>query len=253
MRLQRRSDQYISAEIAQGQIWEPLETEVVRRLLQPGALFLDVGANIGWYSVVAARLGARVIALEPEPTNFRLLQANTAGLDVTAIRRAASDSVESAFLSLSPDNQGDHRTSHTVIDGRRAIRIDVVSLDSLVPAGLASVLKIDTQGSEVRVLRGSRELLGRSAGEVAAVIEYWPYGLDRCGSSAEDLVSEVEGLGAELYQVDEVSGSLIPRSSEQFRRWAREGVYSVAAEGHTNLLAVPAHRRALLEDLIARS
>lgn len=52
LHLHTENDRYISEEIATLGQWESLETEVVRRLLGPGSLLLDCGANIGWYSVI---------------------------------------------------------------------------------------------------------------------------------------------------------------------------------------------------------
>jgi len=74
-------DRYISAETATAGAWEPLETELIRRLLPRYDLFLDVGANIGWYTLVAGltlRARGTVHAFEPDPANFGLLETNVA-------------------------------------------------------------------------------------------------------------------------------------------------------------------------------
>src|SRR5262249_11715247 len=59
--------------------WEPLATRVLSAVLSPGMVFVDVGAHVGLYSLIAGRIvgtTGKVLAFEPEPTNFRLLQRN---------------------------------------------------------------------------------------------------------------------------------------------------------------------------------
>ena len=70
-----RTDVFISKYISKQGVWEPLETEVVCRLLRVFNTFLDLGANIGWYTAIAQRVMARhaqIYAFEPEPANFAL-------------------------------------------------------------------------------------------------------------------------------------------------------------------------------------
>jgi predicted methyltransferase len=75
-----RSDcQYITPIIRDQQEIEPAESMVFQGLLAPGKHFLDVGAHVGWYSVLAGLIvgsSGKVFAVEPEPTNFQLLEAN---------------------------------------------------------------------------------------------------------------------------------------------------------------------------------
>src|SRR5262245_61782421 len=76
----KRVDAFISKSISEQGTWEPLETEVVCRLLRVFNTFLDLGANIGWYTTVAQQIMLRhshIYAFEPEPGNFALLKANT--------------------------------------------------------------------------------------------------------------------------------------------------------------------------------
>ena len=109
-------DQHVSRRIREDGIWEPYETSLLLRLLQPGDVFVDVGANIGYFSVLAASLvgeqGA-VFSFEPDPNNYRLLCANMAlnafdGNSVT-VEAALSDLAGEGRLFLSEDNLGDHQ------------------------------------------------------------------------------------------------------------------------------------------------
>ena len=73
------ADRFVSRRIREEGIWEPYETSLVLGALQPGDVFVDVGANIGYFPVIAAgRVGraGRVLAFEPDPDNYRLLSEN---------------------------------------------------------------------------------------------------------------------------------------------------------------------------------
>ena len=72
-------DLFVSRRIREEGFWEPHETSLILELLQPGDTFLDVGANIGYFSILAAAAvgdAGHVIAYEPDPENYRLLQTN---------------------------------------------------------------------------------------------------------------------------------------------------------------------------------
>jgi FkbM family methyltransferase len=134
--------------------------------LEPGGTVLDVGGQIGLFTVLAARrVGpeGRVIVLEPEPSNHALLLRNVALNrlhNVIVIRKAASSGPGVRSLSLSPVNPGIHSLSFRV--GDRAIEVETVTLDQLAKeAGLAevSLLKVDVEGEELEVLKGAATLL----------------------------------------------------------------------------------------------
>jgi len=163
-----------------------------------GKLFVDIGANIGTTSVpvIIERGFLGGIAIEPEPSNFALLQANaiTNGLQdrLKCLRFALSDSIGHGEMELCPVNLGDHRLrprNHSATDGiyheasRDVVSVKTTTFDELVRNGTvdpASVglVWIDTQGHEANVLQGAQTLL-RS--RLPVVMEYWPYALNRAG------------------------------------------------------------------------
>jgi len=152
------------------------ETETIQWFrVSPGEVVVDVGAHIGLYTLVAARSGARVIAIEPVPSNFEILKGNVElnrFSNVNAIPIAISNSKGRRTLYLS--GMGDTATS-SLEDGwtskvehnaaRQAIEVPCVSLDDLmVSISLDSLdwLKIDVEGHEVRVLEGGSATLRRT-------------------------------------------------------------------------------------------
>ena len=162
-------------------------------LLDKGDIAVDVGANVGSYTVPMAKLvgsAGKVLAIEPDPLNFHLLRANLSKACVnntTCLMVGASDKVENLPLYRHANNSGDSRTWGKYEPLTRAAEtIPAITLDSVVP-GVIKLLKIDVQGWEARVLRGAVETLSNDLAFI--LLEYWPYGLVSSGSSCEELFS----------------------------------------------------------------
>jgi FkbM family methyltransferase len=117
--------------------------------LGPDDVFYDIGANIGYYSLLAARNGARVIAFEPHPVTSALLRRNAAanGLAVELLEIAAGEGEGEVLLSSPPGDHGAARISAEGIPVRVA-RIDALDL----PA--PTFVKIDVEGFERQVISG---------------------------------------------------------------------------------------------------
>ncbi len=255
------SDKHISTSILERGEWEPFETAVVSRLVRAGDLVVDAGANIGWYTMVAASLGARVVACEPLPANAALLRSNVEGnrlgdlveIHECALGRAAGI----ATLALSTDNQGDHRLT-TEPTKRSTVSVQVSTLDALLAGRRPTLIKIDTQGSEVAILGGGRScwaptLPDRNARPVTLVIEFWPYGLAQCGASVRqllELLGELIPKTHRCFEIIEWRRGLRELSLEDLYRFTVEGGYSEAAKGFTNLLVLPVERASEIMDMI---
>jgi FkbM family methyltransferase len=174
-----------------------------------GRILIDVGANIGSASVPLMRLGgfSKLVAIEPDATNCRLLGANLwmnklHGI-TNVVNKAVSDANTVVNLELSESMDGDHRVRIRIGDGvaarfdegkRNVVRVPAVRLDHVVqetkcdPAQVGLVW-MDVQGHESNVFAGGSELFGFSP---PLMIELWPYGLARAGSSINALVAALE-------------------------------------------------------------
>lgn len=213
-----RKDNTIVKALVKGK-YEPEETELYRTLIKPGDRVLDIGANIGYFTLLFARLvgpGGVVYAFEPDPDNFRLLRKNikkNGYRNIRAFPFAVSDRTSKGNLYLNDYNMGDHRIfdSH---NGRKKIPIKIKALDEFLP-GLSPVfVKIDVQGSEIMAFEGMRKML-RKVTYVAA--EYSPYLLDKAGFPPERML--------ELLREEGFSFSIDP------------SLYTPANEGMVNILA----------------
>jgi FkbM family methyltransferase len=121
-------------------VYEPELTAAIQRETKPGNVVADVGANIGYYTLILARCvgpEGRVFAFEPDPVNFALLQRNievNGYRNVVAVNKAVSDRAGPTRLFLAPDNLADHRIFDPG-DGRRSIPVETLVLDSLLKKG----------------------------------------------------------------------------------------------------------------------
>ena len=246
MQLHTAPDAYVSHEIKRDGVWEPFETRVVREILRHVDSFVDAGANIGWYSVVAGLALAgrgQVISFEPDAANIALLTGNVAanGLGHVRINHAAlADVPGERALFRSPDNLGDHRLYGSGSEGRAAVQVAVTTFDEAAAPHLAGpcLAKMDTQGSEVMIMAGMRRHLAAHARDVALLIEFWPFGLTNAGSSAAALVAVLEPLGMRAWLVDEAAGALLPTTLAELAARA-EGDMRPETQHFANLLLIP--------------
>lgn len=144
------------------------DMQFLAHYLRPGDVFGDFGANVGVYSVLAGSVGATVLAVEPVPDSYARLQGNLLLNSVTgrAIQCGLSDS--SGTLRFTATLGGLNHVARPKDAG--AIEVDVITGDELVATtGLApQVVKIDVEGFELPLLRGSSGLLSKTA---AVIIE----------------------------------------------------------------------------------
>lgn len=146
--------------------------EAMRRTLRRGGVFYDVGANVGFFTLLGSRIvgeSGRVIAFEPVPGCARAVARNIElnGLAQAEIRELAVGAADGrARLLVVGEASWSHmesaRERHR--DVRAEVDVRVVSIDSLVGAGTIpppDVLKIDTEGAEIEIVEGMRETLRR--------------------------------------------------------------------------------------------
>jgi FkbM family methyltransferase len=210
-----RDDAIVSGNLALG-CYETFNLELFRKMLRPGMHVLDVGANIGLYSAIAAKaVGAtgRVIAIEPDPNNVRFLKLTRDRNELTnlaIIQKAAGDENRQAFLYLCDSNKADHRTYDE--PSRKKIPIEMTTVDSVVERenfDNVDVLKIDTQGFEMFVARGMANLVERSL-DLKVMMEFWPWGIARAGGSPSALLEFFTSRGFSVSMIDDSHNRVIP-------------------------------------------
>jgi len=206
-------------------VYERQETNLVKRLLKPDSVFVDVGAHIGYYTCMAAGIidnTGNILSFEPYAENFKLLLKNfnelvkgkdrmysyddkvvnyiyniptNAGLINSAIGNGGKQHIP---LYLNEKNTGDHRL-FTTID-RDKVTVGVDELDRFFYCGeKIDLLKIDVQGYEYKVLCGGESIINMS-NNINILLEYSPHLLKLAGDSPGKLIGWLLDHGFYIYQ-----------------------------------------------------
>jgi FkbM family methyltransferase len=210
-------DEAVSSAIFAHGVWEPEETSFLEKALRPGMVFVDIGANIGYYTVMASSLvgsSGKVFAFEPDPRNFALLERNVAEnfcQNVLAEQKAVAASSRRLSLYRSSSNFGDHRTYAPLGSavqrygaGPSPVAVEAISLDDYF-AGNPTVidfLKMDIQGSEYDAFVGMRRTLQQNYG-ITILTEFWPTGLKQAGVAPSAFLEAVRACEFMIYQLEQ--------------------------------------------------
>jgi FkbM family methyltransferase len=183
------------------------ERKIFRKFIRAGMTVVDVGANLGLYSLAMAEMTGptgRVISFEPDPDLYSLLRGNceinNAG-NVEAIQSALGRNSDKMTLHrLTLNSGGNHLGSGERVSFGRPVTVEVAVFDSLFPGVRPDFIKVDVQGWELNVLRGMERTL--SDADPVIFLEFWPEGLRRAGSRPEEMFSMVRELGFRLYSCE---------------------------------------------------
>lgn len=209
------------------------EARLLRKLTETGMQVVDIGANIGLYTLLFAKhVGndGRVFAFEPEPNLFSALCDNCATnavANVSPFQIAAGDSNGRATFQRSTFNSGDNRLGKTKTD-TRSIEVEVARLDDVLPVREVHLIKLDVQGHELAALAGMQEVIASSP-DVRVFFEFSPGGLRAANTPPESLLSFFRERGFKLYETE---GGVLRsmRDSQQL-------ISELGAKQYTNLLA----------------
>jgi len=189
-------------------VYEKAETLFFQSACRVGMTFLDVGANLGYYTALAARAvgpDGRVLAVEPDPDSFGYLEqtiaANAVG-NVEAFPVAASDAPAMLPLYISTDNRGDNRL-YASDEERPQVEVKARPLDALLRENnieTVDLIKIDVQGYEPKVIAGLRETIIASP-NLTLLTEFWPQGMTEAGGDANEFLKTLRELGLTLHEL----------------------------------------------------
>lgn len=213
-------DDQDTLELATQEIYEPFETALFKKEIKTGQTVLDIGANIGYYTLIAVKLvgpRGKVYAFEPDPDNFFLLKKNVESngyANVILVNQAVSDKTKTAKLFLNKTNKGDHRL-YDSRDKRPSISVQTVKLDDFFKKldKKINFIKMDIQGSEAGALEGLK-LLIRKNPSVKLITEFWPYGINRAGHSPLGYLRTLKKIGFKLWEISEKEKTILPTQPE---------------------------------------
>src|SRR3989344_838016 len=184
-------------------IFGEYETELIKNLVKPGMVVIDVGANIGYFTVIFAKLvgsTGKVYAFEPDPYNYDLLSRNIKFnnlSNVVLIPKALSDSTGKIKLLLDKTNLGNMSfAAQNISDGGGEIDVETITLDDYLGERKADFIKIDVQGAEGLVFGGAEKTLQNSPLKI--LMEFWPYGLKNLSADPLALLRGLENKGFKI-------------------------------------------------------
>ncbi len=204
-------------------IYEPLMVKHFQERIKPGDTVLDIGAHIGYYTLMAAkRVGSKgqVYAFEPNIDNCALLTKNlkiNGYKNIVLVNKAVAQSSKKAKLFLSRTSTGMHSLIDIDNDSKNSTMVDIVSLDDFFGKNPppVSVIKMDIEGGEYSAVEGMTTLLGKSK-NLTLFIEFSPFSIKKAKRSPRGFLNLLQSYGFKLYSINESRDLLIPIKVQNF-------------------------------------
>lgn len=181
--------------------FETQERELFKKYIKPGQVVIDVGANVGYHTLLMADLvgsRGRVYAFEPTPKTFSLLKKNielNGFRNVTSVQKAVSNKTGTVKLYLCKSDG-----SNKIFDSgenKSFVEVETVRLDEAVP-GKVDFVKIDVEGIECLVLEGMTEILKQ---DVKLIVEFVPEAEKETGINPVKTLQLLKGSGFKIYSI----------------------------------------------------
>lgn len=192
--------------------FEPGETEIVKKFVKKGMTVVDAGANIGYFTLLMARLVGRsgkVHAFEPGRENVELLKKNIAlnsRENVIVNDMALSDKAGELNFYISASNPQDHRIIKDLREKRKSYKVKSITLNDYFKNSKVDFIKMDIQGAELLALEGAMKIIARC--KPLLIIEYWPYGIVQLGRKPEELFAILEKMKYQIMLINQSNGKL---------------------------------------------
>jgi FkbM family methyltransferase len=206
---------------------DKLHLMLINKLVKPGNKILDIGANIGFFTkFLSDKTGSdgHVYSFEPDEINFQHLKnelRNSA--NVTLVKKAVASSSGKLKLYSSSLLNVDHRT-YPSENSKSICEVDKISIDDFVNGKFkVDFIKMDIQGFESEALKGMNKTISENS-DLLIFMEFWPYGLQQAGSSAEKLYDLVTSEKFLVYIITE----------EGLKLFTREQAMSMKVEYYTD-------------------
>jgi FkbM family methyltransferase len=177
--------------------WDPLLTEFTKQTLTEGSVFVDVGANAGYFTLIAAQCvghSGKVLSIEPNPAVAQQLKVNVARSSVSNVileEVACSDSPSTMTLYIPDESKlGQASLSKTNAGSMESVEVRSAPVDQLIldhALEKVSFVKIDVEGAELMVLRGMTETLRRF--KPIIVLELEPDLLADLGTTKDEVIA----------------------------------------------------------------
>jgi len=200
-------------------VYEPAQTQVVKEHIKEGNVVVDIGAHVGYYTLLFAQLvgpKGKVYAFEPDPVNFELLKKSVeinGYQNVILIQKAVSNKNGKVKLYLGDNNRAINRIYDAKMDdAKEAIEVDSIRLDDYFKnyEGRIDFIKMDVEGSESSIIDGMHSIL-RKTKTLKIMTEFYPYLIRKFGKEPEEFVQTLATAGFKIYDIlDDKNGAISP-------------------------------------------
>ena len=221
-------------------IYEPNQTEIVKKYVRKGDIVIDIGAHVGYYTLLMAQLvgkNGKVYSFEPDPVNFQLLKKSVEinGFEnVVLIQKAVSNITDKVKLFLGDDDSAINRIYDAKLgDAKESIDVDSVTIDEYFKENdeLINFIKLDSEGSEVKIINGMKQFLSRNK-KLVMMTEFFPFLIKKSGDEPNQYLKSLEKSGFSIYNILDKNEKTNKINSENF---LESGINS---EYCTNLLCI---------------
>ncbi len=238
------TDRIVSYLIFTNKEWEPYETFILKSFLKENSVFIDIGSNLGYYTLLAGSIAknGQVFSFEPDTQNFELLEKNIMANNLTNIQTYPyAVSNENAFVDIFSGgaNKGNVRLFKDDLEGYmeehqsnklvKCVTLDEILDDSSNP----DIIKMDIQGGEMLALQGMKKIINNT-NELVLFTEFWPEAITLNKESPSEFLQLLHDLNFEIYDMDITSNTLIKKSNIQLLEDYPVGQYMA----QTNLLCL---------------
>lgn len=191
-------------------IWEPNLTVFIKNRLKEGDIFVDIGANIGYFSLLASTLvgkSGKVIAIEASPKIHELLIQNlkrNSCTNIETLNVAVSDKEETLKIYMSPETNIGQTTVIPNLGFTYECDMPAKPLNTIISPNTFSnvrLIKIDVEGAEWFVLCGLIPLLEYAREDIEIIVELAPDRLKALGKNVEDIITQFRSLGFYPYKI----------------------------------------------------
>lgn len=190
-------DEKDSLELAKNGIYDPQETELIKKLVTSEHVVLDIGANIGYFTLLMAKQTKAVFAFEPDPDNFMILEKNiklNKAKNVELFNMAVGEFNGFVDLHRCDFNNGMHRVYESKWCKDQTIEVPIVKIDSLIDH--ADFVKMDIEGSEFGALKGMERIIKES--RPTLLLEFHPPGIKEYGANPREMYNFIRDLRYEI-------------------------------------------------------
>jgi|TARA_B110000438_G_scaffold23772_1_gene21849 FkbM family methyltransferase len=191
--------------------YEPVQTEIVKKFVKKGDNVIDVGAHVGYYTFLMAKMvgnEGKVYSFEPDPENFALLkkgiEANNLK-NVEIIQKAVSNTNSTIKLFLSDTDRATNRIYDAGInDAHKIIEVETCSIDEFLNEKEIKIdfVKIDAEGSEQGVIEGMKTTLKNNS-NITMMTEFFPFLIEKYGSSPKKYLQTLEEMSFNIQNIME--------------------------------------------------